>query len=77
MNDKNGTIISDTTIEDSITYTHTFPIVQTAELPPVIIECKLSVPKLRGILRNKHKVFVDTSLLYDIWCNNCKSTELS
>jgi hypothetical protein len=40
------------------------------ELPPVIVECTPNVPKLKGILHNKHHIFVDTSLLYDIWCNN-------
>jgi hypothetical protein len=70
MNDNDGTIISDTTSEDSVTYMHTFPINPTTELPPIIVECKPNVPKLKGILHNKHKIFVDTSLLYDIWCND-------
>jgi hypothetical protein len=70
MNDDDGTIISDTTSEDSVTYMHTFPIVQTMELPPVIVECKPNVPKLKEILRNKHEIVVDTSLLYHIWCKD-------
>jgi hypothetical protein len=40
------------------------------ELPPVIIECKPTVPKLNGTLRNNQEVSVDTSLLDDIWCND-------
>jgi hypothetical protein len=55
----------------SVTYTHTFPIVRMMELPPVIVDCKPNIPKLKGILHNKHECFVDTSLLYDIWCNDC------
>jgi hypothetical protein len=62
MNDDDGTIISDTTSEDSIIYTHTFPIVETSEQPPVIIECTLTIPKLKGILHNDQEAFVDTSL---------------
>jgi hypothetical protein len=77
MNDDDRTIISYTTNEDSIMYMHTFPIAQMTELPPVIVECKPIVPKLKGILRNKHEVFVDTSLLYDIWYNDCPVKELS
>jgi hypothetical protein len=34
---------SESTSEDSITYTHTFPIVETLEQPPVIIECKPTI----------------------------------
>jgi hypothetical protein len=60
MNDNDGTIILDSTSEDSIMYTHTFLIVQTAELPPVIVECKLNLPKLKGLICNKQDVFVDT-----------------
>jgi hypothetical protein len=70
MNHDDGTIISDTTNEDSVTYMHTIPIVRTMELPPVIVECKPNVPKFKGIRRSKHEIFVDNSLLYDIWCNN-------
>jgi hypothetical protein len=77
MSNDDGSIISDTTSEDSITYMHTFMIVQMTELPPVIVECKPNVPKLKGILHNKHKYFVDTSLLYDIWCNDHPVKELS
>jgi hypothetical protein len=70
MNDDDGTIISDTTSEDSRTFKHTFLIVQTTERPPVIIECKPILSKLKGIFRNKQDFFMDTSLLYDIWCND-------
>jgi hypothetical protein len=70
MNNNDGTIILDTTIEERITYTHTFPFVRPSEQPPVIIECKPTVPKLKGILCNKHEIFVDTSLLNDTWCND-------
>jgi hypothetical protein len=58
------------TIEDSITYTHTFPFARPLEQPPVIIECKPTVPKLKGILQKNQKVFVDTSLINDVWCND-------
>jgi hypothetical protein len=50
MNDDDGTIISDTTIEDSIMDTHTFPFDRPSEQPLVIIECKPTAPKSKGIL---------------------------
>jgi hypothetical protein len=70
MSNNDRTIISDTTIEDSITYTHTFPFARPSEQPPDIIECKPTVPKLKGILRKNHEVFADTSLINDVWCND-------
>jgi hypothetical protein len=71
MSDDDRTIISDTTNEDSITYTHTFPFARPLEQPPVIIECKPTVPKLKWILRKNQEGFVDTSLINDVWCNDC------
>jgi hypothetical protein len=71
MNDDDGTIISDTTIEESIMYTHTFPFARPSEQPPVIIECIPTIPKLKGILWKNQKVFVETSLINDVWCNDC------
>jgi hypothetical protein len=59
MNDDDGTIISDTTSEDSRTYMHTFPRTQMTERPPVIIECKPTVPKLKGyFVTNKTSLLI-------------------
>jgi hypothetical protein len=46
------------------------PIAETLEQPPVIIDCKPTVPKLKGILQKNQEVFVDTSLINDVCCNN-------
>jgi hypothetical protein len=70
MNIDNRTIILDITSEDSITYIHTFPLVQSLEQPPVSIECKPAVPKLQGILCKHQKTYFNASLLYDVWCSD-------
>jgi nitrate/nitrite transporter NarK len=77
MNNDDGTIISDTTSADSVMYTHTFPIVQTMEVPPVMVECKRNAPKLKRILRNKHEILLILHYYMTFGVTIVQSKELS
>jgi hypothetical protein len=57
------------TTQDGILYTRTFPLVETSDQPPVIIECKLTVGKLKGILRN-HSTTVPNISPFDDLCDS-------
>jgi hypothetical protein len=66
MNDINGITITETTYEDSRTYTHTFLFPMSSEQTTVKVESKRGVPKLKGILK-MHNTIVPTVSPFDPW----------
>jgi hypothetical protein len=75
MNSDSGSIITETTSEDSRMYTHTFSFPTSLEQTTVKVKSKRGVPKLKGILKN-HRMTTPTVSPFDPWCDGKEVDEI-